>query len=158
MATHNPNHALLRSTIQIPIAQLSPSLESTVSRSIEAIVTLIWPYSSASNSIIFLFSEPDFRLRNSRGQVRVEFSGPSGKSIVKAGVSSGDRVILSLDGVEWIQDVSNTSIPGRGIEFKLRYTKKIFLKVRPLYIHPYILLQNSLTANVVRRSVPTKGV
>ncbi|RKF63928.1 putative 3-dehydroshikimate dehydratase [Erysiphe neolycopersici] len=129
MAMPNSNHALLLpSILQTPIAQLSPSLESTESRSIEAIVTLTWPYSSASNSITFLFSEPDFRLRNSRGQVRVEFSGPSGISVVKAGVSSGDRVNLSLEGVEWIQDDTSPSIPGRGIEFKLRFTDKIFLQ------------------------------
>ncbi|POS87009.1 hypothetical protein EPUL_002895, partial [Erysiphe pulchra] len=128
MATPNSNRVLLCSAFHTPIAQLSPALESIGSRSIEAVVTLTWPYSSSSNSITFLFSEPDFRLRNSRGQVRVEFSGPSGKSVVKAGVSSGDRVILSLEGVEWIQDDSSPLIPGRGIEFKLKFTDKTFLQ------------------------------
>jgi len=75
-----PNDATaLQTTAHIPIAQLTPLLAAPASRSIKAVVTLTWPYSSATGSVAFLLSEPDFRLRRTRGQVRVQFSGSSAK-------------------------------------------------------------------------------
>ncbi|TQS35283.1 hypothetical protein Golomagni_04301 [Golovinomyces magnicellulatus] len=112
----------------IPIAQLSPALASIASQSIEAVVTLTWPFSSASSSITFLLSEPDFRFRRDKGQVRVQFSGSCGKIITKARVSSGDRLIVSLEGVEWVQDDLNMTVPGNSIEYKLRFSERLLLQ------------------------------
>jgi hypothetical protein len=77
----------------------------------------------------FLLVEPDFRLRRTRGQVRVQFSGSSAKSVAKAGIASGDEVILSLDGVEWVQDETPFATPGRGVEFDLKFTERLLLQV-----------------------------
>ncbi len=115
----------------IPIAQLTPLLVSPGSRAIKAVVSLTWPYSSATGSIAFLLAEPDFRLRRARGQVRVHFSGSSAKAIAKAGIASGDGIVLCLEGVEWVQDEASTILtPGRGVEFELRFTERLVLKVR----------------------------
>lgn len=119
----------LESTSHIPIAQLTPLLTAPSSRSVKAIVTLTWPYSSATRSVAFLLAEPDFRLRRARGQVRVQFSGSSAKKIAKSGIGSGDEVILSLDGVDFVQDEVNTGTPGRGVEFELRFTERLLLQV-----------------------------
>jgi len=113
----------------IPIAQLTPLLASPASRSIKAVVTLTWPYSSATGSVAFLLSEPDFRLRRTRGQVRVQFSGSSATALAKSGIASGDQVTLSLDGVEWVHDEA-TKAPGRGVEFELKFTERLALQVR----------------------------
>jgi len=119
----------IESTSHIPISHLSPELTEPSTRSLKAIVTLTWPYSSVTGSVAFLLAEPDFRLRKSRGQVRVQFSGSSAKSIAKAGIASGDEVVLCLDGVEWSQDESEMSTPGRGVEFELKFAERLLLQV-----------------------------
>ena len=117
------------STSHIPIAQLTPFLVAPSTRSVRAIVTLTWPYSSATDSVAFLLAEPDFRLRRTRGQVRAQFSGSSARAVSKSGIASGDEVILSLDGVAWAQDQAPYATPGRGIEFELRFTERLLLQV-----------------------------
>jgi hypothetical protein len=119
----------LASTSPIPIAQLTPLLAAPSTRSVKAIVTLTWPYSSATGSVAFLLAEPDFRLRRTKGQVRAQFSGSSAKAVSKSGIASGDEVILSLDGVEWVQDEAPFATPGRGIEFDLKFTERLLLEV-----------------------------
>ena len=128
--TEDAARATLESTAHIPIAQLTPLLEAPSSRSVKAVVTLTWPYSSASRAVAFLLAEPDFRLRRTRGQVRVQFSGSSAKAISKSGIASGDTVILCLEGAEFIQDGTPTSTPGRGVEFELMFTERLLLQVR----------------------------
>ncbi|KAG0646633.1 hypothetical protein D0Z07_7528 [Hyphodiscus hymeniophilus] len=120
----------LKSTSHIPIAQLTPFLAAPSTRSVKAIVTLTWPYSSATGSVAFLLAEPDFRLRRIRGQVRAQFSGSSAKAVANSGIASGDEVCLSLDGVEWIQDEVPFATPGRGIEFDLKFTERLLLEFR----------------------------
>lgn len=130
MAGETNGTLTMEMTSHIPIAQLTPLLIAPATRSIKAVVTLTWPYSSATGSIAFLLSEPDFRLRRVRGQVRVQFAGSSAKAIAKAGIASGDEVILCLDGVEWLEDQTNISTPGRGVEFELKFTERLHLQVR----------------------------
>ena len=119
--------ALLGLSTHIPIAHLTQ--ESNTRTSIKAVVTLTWPYSSATGSVAFLLAEPDFRLRKYRGQVRVQFSGPCAKAVSKAGIASGDEVILSLNGVEFIPDEVDGERPGNGVEFELRFTERVLLQV-----------------------------
>jgi hypothetical protein len=121
----------LKSTSHIPIAQLTPLLVAPSTRSVKAIVTLTWPYSSATGSVAFLLAEPDFRLRRTRGQVRAQFSGSSAKAVAKSGIASGDEVILSLDGVEWVEDEAPFATPGRGLEYDLKFTERLLLQVSP---------------------------
>jgi hypothetical protein len=123
--------ASLESTTHIPIAELSPNLAAPASRSVKAIVTLTWPFSSATGVVAFLLAEPDFRLRRSRGQVRVQFAGSCARKVANSHITSGDEVCLCLDGVEWVQDGDRVSTPGRGVEFELRFTERVLLKVRP---------------------------
>jgi hypothetical protein len=122
----------LASTTQIPIAELYPLLSAPATRSIRAIVTLIWPYSSSNSSFTVLLAEPDFRLRRSRGQVRVRFLGFSAKTVFETGIGSGDEIILSLEGVEWAEDKSANQTPGRGIEWELKFTERLLLQVRAI--------------------------
>jgi hypothetical protein len=116
---------------QIPIAQLDPSLPNLSESCVKAVVTIIWPYSSSNKTLTVLLAEPDFRLRRSRGQVRVQFLGAIAKSVNGASIGSGDEVFLGLDGVEWVRDTSNPAQPpGRGIEWELRFSQKLSLQVR----------------------------
>lgn len=122
--------SILESTTHIPIAQLTPLLPESAARSVKAVVTLTWPYSSRTGSVAFLLAEPDFRLRRTRGQVRVQFSGSAANVIAKSGIASGDEVVLCLDGVEYIEVESATATPGRGVEFELKFTERLLLQVR----------------------------
>ena len=113
----------------LPIAQLQPGLDND-STTIKGIVTLIWPYALHSQTLSLLLVEPDFRLRRHRGQVRVHFHGSSAKALSRSGIVSGDQLLLSLKGVEWAKDTLTASTPGRGIEWELRYSERVVLKVR----------------------------
>jgi hypothetical protein len=77
----------------------------------------------------------------------VQFSGSSAKEVAKSGIASGDQVILSLDGVEWIHDAA-VATPGRGLEFELKFTERLLLQVSPR------TLQKMFTANL--RTVSTR--
>ena len=129
MAQGSSDATALQTTAHIQIAQLTPLLAAPASRSIKAVVTLTWPYSSATGSVAFLLSEPDFRLRRTRGQVRVQFSGSSAKEVAKSGIASGDLVVLSLDGVEWVHEGLTASTPGKGVEFELKFMERLALQV-----------------------------
>jgi hypothetical protein len=122
-------------TTTIPIAQLAPDLYESSTKSLRAIVTLTWPYSSATGSVAFLLAEPDFRLRKSKGQVRVQFSGSSAKAIAKAGIASGDEVTLCLDGVEFVTVEPEITTPGRNVECELRFAERLFLGVSCYYCY-----------------------
>ncbi|EKD13365.1 uncharacterized protein L3040_002775 [Drepanopeziza brunnea f. sp. 'multigermtubi'] len=130
MAEEMSGALALESTEHIPIAQLSPELSTPSTRSIKAVVTLTWPYSSAASSVAFLLAEPDFRLRCARGQVRVRFSGSSAKAVAKCGIQSGDEVTVCLDGAEWLPDNETVAAPGRGIEWELKFTERLLLQFK----------------------------
>lgn len=113
-----------------PIAQLSPEIQDTKSRVVRGVVTITWPYSIINKTVAFLLAEPDFRLRRAKGQVRVEFSGSSAKSVQDAGLGSGDEVTLSLDGVELVVDDSKTRVPGTSLGWQLKFKERLLLQVR----------------------------
>lgn len=130
MAEKSNGALALTSTEHVPIAQLNPEIPTPSTKSIKAVITLTWPYSSATSSVAFLLAEPDFRLRRARGQVRVRFSGSSAKAIAASGTQSGDEVTLGLDGAEWLPDNETIAAPGRGIEWELKFTERLLLQVR----------------------------
>lgn len=122
---------LIATATRTPIGELSPALSAASTRSLRAIVTLIWPYSCSNSSLKVLLAEPDFRLRRTHGQVRVLFTGSSARIVFEAGIGSGDEVLLSLAGVEWVKDEfsAQTNTPGRGIEWDLKYSERLLLQV-----------------------------
>lgn len=129
MSGETTNSIAMDTAAHLPIAQLTPLLNAPASRCIKAVVSLTWPYSSATGAIAFLLSEPDFRLRRVRGQVRVQFAGSSAKSVAKAGIASGDEITLCLDGVEWLETQDRVATPGRGVDFELKFTERLHLQV-----------------------------
>ena len=62
--------------------------------------------------------------------MRVQFAGSSAQSVVKNGIASGDEVILSLDGVQFIQEEGLDGTPGLGVEVGLKFTERLLLLVR----------------------------
>ena len=114
-----------------PIAQLNPDLRHDDSF-VAGIVTLIWPYAASKSTFSLLLVDPDFRLRSSRGQVRVHFQGSSAKAVARSDISSGDQLLLSLKGAQWVKDSTAATTPGRGIDWQLQYGERLVLQVRGL--------------------------
>ncbi|KAI9847950.1 MAG: hypothetical protein M1837_001467 [Sclerophora amabilis] len=122
-------HASPLTPSHISIAQLTPLLSSPASSSIRAIVTLVWPYSSSRRTLTLLLAEPDSRLRQSHGQVKVQFTGSSAEAVAKSRVGIGDDIVLSLEGVEWIKDETTIRTPGKDVECALRFAERLLLQI-----------------------------
>lgn len=118
----------LPGTERVPIAQLEPSLADS-RRTVEGVVTLIWPYSASNESFSILLAESDFRLRRQKGQVRIRFTGSSARAVLRCDPQSGDIVNLNLLGAQWERDEIVSKTPGRGIEWQLHFGERVILKV-----------------------------
>ncbi|KAK4241448.1 hypothetical protein C8A03DRAFT_12316 [Achaetomium macrosporum] len=131
MASVNGDSAAqLASQTPTPIAQLNPELSDQSSRVVRGEITITWPYSFVNRTFAFLLAESDVRLRRARGQVRIEFRGPSAKAASECGLGAGDELLFSLEGVEWAKDVSPARIPGARVEWQLQFNEKLVLQVK----------------------------
>lgn len=115
------------STPTVPIAALTPDLASTAG-AVRGVVTVIWPYSPSQRSLSLVLAEKDFRLRP-LGQVRIVFSGHCARDVANAGVVSGDELLIALEGAECLADPTANRTPAKGIEWKLRYSRRLSLAV-----------------------------
>ncbi|KLJ12153.1 hypothetical protein EMPG_09581 [Blastomyces silverae] len=129
LASPTNGASALASTTPTPLAQLSPSLDHLKERHIRAVVILLWPYSSYTKQFSLLISEPDFRLRDRQGQVRVSFRDASAEAVAKSQVGIGDTVVLSLDGARWQNQDADISTPGKSIDWDLSFSKRLLLEV-----------------------------
>ncbi|GAB7342750.1 hypothetical protein MBLNU457_g0895t1 [Dothideomycetes sp. NU457] len=114
------------------IPSLTPSAPLP-SSSIEAVVSLVWPYSSRTHSYALLLSDPDFRLRYQRGQVRVVFTGAAGRAIARHRVGTGDKVVLDLSGGKWLgngdEGLATVRTPGKSVEGEIGFEDALQMKV-----------------------------
>ncbi|KAF7192789.1 hypothetical protein HII31_05888 [Pseudocercospora fuligena] len=113
----------------IGIQALSPDAPPPASKSIRAKISLIWPYSSSTKQCALLLADPDFRLRNDRGQVRVRFTGASATAVAQGKVSIGDELLLELHGATWAAEASNVNTPGKSVEGELVYRGELGLQI-----------------------------
>ncbi|KAL1886096.1 hypothetical protein Plec18167_000024 [Paecilomyces lecythidis] len=113
----------------IPIAELSPDRDDISTKSVHAVVTLVWPYSSSSQSLSLLLAEPDFRLRRSQGQVKVNFHGISAQEVAQTHVGIGDEVRLSLEGVRWTDTQGPSATPGRNVSWDINFENSVSLEL-----------------------------
>ncbi|KAI1138852.1 hypothetical protein F5Y05DRAFT_382610 [Hypoxylon sp. FL0543] len=133
MGTANASDPLqqLGAAQRTAIADLDPGLSDPAARAVRGVVTITWPYNSVKGTFAFILAEPDYRLRRSRGQVRINLSGASAKAASESGLSSSDEVLVSLDGVEWVHEEvkKRQSLPGAGIDWQLNFSDKLRLQV-----------------------------
>ncbi|KAL1586437.1 hypothetical protein WHR41_05189 [Cladosporium halotolerans] len=115
----------------IPIQDLDTTTNPPADRTIHAVVTLVWPYSSSTRQCALLLSELDFRLRAKGGQVRVKFSGPSARAVAGQRLGIGDQVILGLKGGDWVRDEGGIAVrvPGKSVG-ELQFGRGLQLKVQ----------------------------
>lgn len=114
---------------KIPIAQLSPTLEQSQEKCIEATVTLVWPYSSSTKSLSLLLAEPDFRLRRLHGQVKVIFHGRVAEQVAASHVGIGDNICLALKGSHFVANDTAAQTPGRCVAWDVHFDHGLSLEV-----------------------------
>ncbi|KAL5889882.1 hypothetical protein ACKVWC_005105 [Pyricularia oryzae] len=119
--------------IATPIAQLAPGLSDQDSRVVRGEVTVVWPYSLIRKSFAFVIAEPDVRLRDSNGQIRLQVDGAIAKLVAESGLESGDEILLSLAGAGWAANTYEARIPGSCSGWQLEYTEKITLEIKSAF-------------------------
>ncbi|OAQ95656.1 hypothetical protein LLEC1_01420 [Akanthomyces lecanii] len=122
--------SMLDAQMPTPLAQLNPELPDRESRVIDGVVTITWPYSIVTHSVAFILAEHDFRLRHARGQLRLEFHGRVGQKLAHAGIGGGDALRISLKGAEWEAHKSQTRVPGTILEWQLKFTNRLLLRIQ----------------------------
>lgn len=135
----SPAAGAVAQSAHIPISELSPEREDISTKSVHAVVTLVWPYSSSSQSLSLLLAEPDFRLRRSQGQVKVNFHGTSAQEVAQTHVGIGDEVHLSLKGVRWTDTQGPLATPGRNVSWDINFENHVTLEVRCHSITRYLI-------------------
>lgn len=112
-----------------PITALDPETRPSPDKTIRAVVSLYWPYSSSAKQCAFLLTDPDPRLRSRRGQVRVRFTSASATAVAQGKIGIGDEVLLDLRGAQWSSYSSTVSTPGKSVEGELVYRGDLSLRV-----------------------------
>jgi hypothetical protein len=112
-----------------PIAELSPQLRDQPSLIVRGVITIIWPFSSATKSIAVLLAELDFRLRRSGGQVRVQFTGSAAKAFRDLELGAGDEVAIVLEGAQWTDAETIDRVPGQSLRWQLKFSERLVLQV-----------------------------
>lgn len=118
------------STQHIPITTLDPLQAPPSDVAIQANVSLIWPYSSATHSAALLLVDPDFRLRSNGGQMRVQFHGPAAREVALSRIGIGDAVELRLEGAIWAATSPHSKTPGRCVAGELLFRRKLELRIQ----------------------------
>ncbi|KAI5299291.1 hypothetical protein KEM55_002353 [Ascosphaera atra] len=113
-----------------PLAQLSPALSNVTNRRVHAVITLVWPYSSARRSLDLLLSEPDYRLRARNGLVKVRFHDESAAELSRLKASIGDHVVLHLEGAQWERHAAKVGILETSIDWELSFRDRLHLELR----------------------------
>ncbi|KAI8714373.1 Telo-bind domain-containing protein [Fusarium sp. LHS14.1] len=121
---------LLRDGQLTAIAELNPEVSDQNRRVVDGTITITWPFSVLNKSIAFLLAERDFRLRREKGQVRIRFHGASAKAISDASLGGGDEIRLSLEGVKWEKNETQTQVAGSTLEWQLEFNNRLILGIR----------------------------
>jgi hypothetical protein len=98
---------------QLPLAAVTPDASDSEPAFFAATISLLWPFSASSLHLSVLACEEDFRLRRSRGQLRINFNGLSASAVDAAGIQIGDSIMVSLEGAEFeaLKDGTERDVP-----------------------------------------------
>ena len=124
--------SLFASAGRIRIAQLAlgQPTEPEAAPYIEAVVSLVWPYSSKEGLLSLLLAEPDVRLRSAKGQLKVTFQGAGARQVAKSQLGIGDIVLLRIDHAEWKDTGDAVLTPGKKVQWDLHFKSRVVLEVR----------------------------
>ncbi|KAB8360930.1 hypothetical protein FH972_024662 [Carpinus fangiana] len=113
----------------IPIARLDTTAAPPSHVSITAVVALIFPFSSHTQTAAVLLADPDMRQRSKKGQVRVQFHGAAAVAFGSSRIGSGDKIRLLLEGAQWVEeDKLAVHTPGRSVDKELVFERRLVLR------------------------------
>ncbi|EER27681.1 hypothetical protein D8B26_006223 [Coccidioides posadasii str. Silveira] len=137
-----------------PIASLSPTIQDVKEQYVRAVVILLWPFSSSSKQCSLLLSEPDFRLRGLKGQVKAVFHNGAASAVAESKIAIGDIVRLSLDGVKWKSTDNGNSDLTRELGWDLEFDNRVLLEIhrdsKPLGTVDFKYLTNEVAGEVLQ--------
>ena len=76
-----------------------------------------------------LLAEVDFRKRLNKGQVRIQFHGPSAIAFTEKKLSIGDEVTICLKRARRIDNEAGISTPGKSVDMELLFDRYLTLEV-----------------------------
>ncbi|CEI39293.1 hypothetical protein FVEN_g10440 [Fusarium venenatum] len=133
MNDSQPPTFLLDKGESIPISGLNPDASDQENRVVHGEITVAWPFSIITKSIAFLLAEGDFR-------VRVQFHGAAAKAISDASLGAGDKIRVSLKGVQWEKNETKTQTAGSTLAWQLEFTNRLVIAIRPYNMEQETLL------------------
>lgn len=113
-------------TTRLPHANIAPDTAVAQPAYIEGVATLVWPYSQSNGTFAVVVCEEDFRLRNNRGQLKVNFRGAAARR-AKDVLQATNKVQLSLEGAE-LEEMKDAT--RRDVPWALKYSHRLYAKVR----------------------------
>jgi hypothetical protein len=113
-------------SIELRLASIDPTTVAEQPAYISAVVTLMWPFSPSSSSLSIIASEEDFRLRLSKGQLRVNFNGACASAVETCGLQIGDKVMISLEGAQYDELASATA---KDVSWAVTFNSRLAMKV-----------------------------
>jgi hypothetical protein len=116
--------------IRIPQLALGQPTEPEATPYVEAVVSLVWPYSSKEGLLSLLLAEPDVRLRSAKGQLKVTFHGAGARQVAKSQLGIGDIVLLRIDHAEWKDTGDAVLTPGKKVQWDLHFKNRVVLEGR----------------------------
>lgn len=96
---------------------------------LEAVVALIWPYSSNTRRLSLLLVEEDVAIYKKVGQVKATFYDRAARELATLRVGIGDKVRVSLENVQVTHNDSVVSTPGRKTHWELHFRRSIHIEV-----------------------------
>lgn len=124
--------------LRLHIDELSEAADQSCDgRHLEAVVALIWPYSSNTGRLSLLLVEDDVSIYRKVGQVKATFYGGAAQELAKSRIGIGDKVRVSLEDTQaTYNDNDNVvSTPGRKTHWELHFRRSIHIEVRCTCAH-----------------------
>lgn len=135
MATSTENqttHHAMNNSVRVRVADIENDLTSNDadSKYIEAVVQLVWPFSSTTSQLSLLLIEKNVSLRDTTAQIRVTFHDACAKEVAQSKIGIGDILRLDLRGASAEAEHEELSTPGKKAGYDLHFHKNVNLQVR----------------------------
>ncbi|KAL7275783.1 hypothetical protein RUND412_001262 [Rhizina undulata] len=140
---------------QLPLASLSPEASTSEPAYLLVVATLLWPFSPSSSSLSFLACEQDFRLRLSKGQLRVNLQGPAAHELASKKLQIGDEVMISLEGAVF-EELENPT--ARDVPWSIAFSKRLVMKIKNNSGWSTIDIDSPETLETIPSPSPSDGV
>ena len=128
--SEDTSYALTRSHTRVHIADIDhDDARSIEDKFLEAVVILVWPYSTRTQEAGFLVAEKDVLLRKTKGQVKITFYGSCAREIAKLKAGVGDTLRISLRAAHLVEEKDEISTPGKKAGFAIRYRDVVDVEV-----------------------------